>query len=75
MSDATQGSALEQYETATNRLIEGIRVEQGRAAQGESMEDMNAWDAGWSAVEDALKQAKAARDGYQDELRKRNFSL
>ena len=58
------------YKSAVERWIEVIRAEENLATPDHSMVAVEAWERAGLAEEDARKQAKQARQEYEDALRR-----
>jgi hypothetical protein len=63
------------YKAATEQWVAAIRAEEALATTDHSMVAMERWDAADFIVQDAQKNASAARDLYKDELRKIDYGF
>jgi hypothetical protein len=63
------------YKAATEQWVAAIRAEEALATSDHSMVAMERWDAADFIVQDAQKNASAARDLYKDELRKIDYGF
>ena len=63
------------YKTAVDRLVTAIRAEEALANADHSETAMEKWDQADFAVQDALKQARKARDEYKDGLRRVHYGI
>jgi len=63
------------YKDAVDRLVAAIRVEEALANADHSETAMEKWDRADFAVQDALKQAKEAREQYKDSLRALHYGI
>jgi len=63
------------YKSATEQWVAAIRAEEALATTDHSMVAMERWDAADFIVQDAQKNASAARDLYKDELRKIDYGF
>ena len=63
------------YKQAVDRLVTAIRTEEALANADHSETAMEKWDQADFAVQDAVKQAKEAREQYKDGLRALHFDM
>lgn len=63
------------YKQAVDRWVAAIRAEEALANSNHSETAMEKWDRAEFAVQDAEKQAKQARDGYKDALRRIHYGI
>jgi len=64
-----------QYKQAVDRLVAAIRAEEALANADHSETAMEKWDQADFAVQDALKEAKGAREHYKDGLRALHYGI
>ena len=63
------------YKEAVDRLVDAIRAEEALANADHSETAMEKWDQADFAVQDALKQAREAREQYKDGLRAVHYGI
>jgi Tfp pilus assembly protein PilN len=63
------------YKQAVDQWVDAIRAEEALATPNHSETAMERWDSADFAVQDTGKQAKKARDAYQEALRKLHYGI
>lgn len=63
------------YKQAVDRLVTAIRAEEALANADHSEAAMEKWDRADFAVQDALEQARKAREHYKDGLRQAHYGI
>jgi len=63
------------YKEAVDRLVDAIRAEEALANADHSETAMEKWDRADFAVQDALKEARDARERYKDGLRHIHYGI
>ena len=63
------------YKEAVDRLVAAIRAEEALANANHSETAMERWDQADFAVQDALKQAREARQQYKEGLRYVHYGI
>lgn len=63
------------YKEAVDRLVNAIRAEEALANTDHSETAMEKWDRADFAVQDALDQARKAREHYKDGLRAVHYGI
>jgi hypothetical protein len=63
------------YKEAVDRLVASIRAEEALANADHSETAMEKWDQADFAVQDALKEAREAREHYKDGLRQVHYGI
>ncbi len=63
------------YKEAVDHLVAVIRAEEALANADHSETAMEKWDQADFAVQDAVKQAKEAREQYKDGLRQLHYGI
>ena len=75
MTNLDLDSCRQQYKEAVERWVAAIRAEEALATPDHSETAMERWDDAALAEDGARREAKKARDRYQDALRKANFNF
>jgi len=63
------------YKEAVDRLVAAIRAEEALANADHSETAMEKWDRADFVVQDALDQAREAREHYKDGLRQLHYGI
>lgn len=75
MSKPNLNELQESYKQAVDQWIAAIRTEEALATPDHSETAMERWESADFSVQDAGKQARAARDAYKEGLRHLHYGI